>query len=289
MTKVLAASASAAIMLAGLGTFAPNPAVAADLFGPLRGTHSSMPQLTPVHVWDGAYFGGFAGMTNLRATPRSGFREFLDHELRLNAFANNTGISNWVSLPSKRDQATSFGFFAGYNFQFDEAVLGFEFDYTRGNNAVAASDSLRRATPLNGLNGNLGSLAGETGAVTMSGESRVQVRDLMTLRARAGYTYGSMLPFVTGGVALARYSRSYTATQRVRVTSGAEAGSIFTRTYGPDTKSGYGFGLAAGAGMDVAVTENLFLRGEWQYLHFRDLGGIRADLNNFRAGAAVKF
>ena len=132
MTKVLAASASAAIMLAGLGTFAPNPAVAADLFGPLRGTHSSMPQLTPVHVWDGGYFGGFAGMTNLRATPRSGFREFLDHELRLNAFANNTGIGNWISLPSKRNQGTSFGFFAGYNFQFDEAVLGFEFDYTRG-------------------------------------------------------------------------------------------------------------------------------------------------------------
>ena len=289
MTKVLAASASAAIMLAGLGTFAPNPAAAADLFGPLRGTHSSMPRLTPVHNWDGAYFGGFAGATNLRATPRSGFREFINHELRLNAFATNTGIRSWVSLPSKRNQATSFGFFAGYNFQFDEAVLGFEFDYTSGNSTVVAGDSLTRVTNLDGLHGNLGPLAGETGAVTMSGESRVQVRDLMTLRARAGYTYGSMLPFVTGGVALARYSRSYTATQSVRVTSGPEVGSIFTRTYGPDTKSGYGFGLAAGAGMDVAITENLFLRGEWQYLHFRDLGGVRADLNNFRAGAAVKF
>lgn len=286
MTKVLAASASAAIMLAGLGTFAPNPAVAADLFGPLRGTHSGMPQLTPVHVWDGAYFGGFAGMTNLRAIPRSGFREFLDHELRLNAFASNTGIRNWVSLPAKRNQTTSFGFFAGYNFQFDEAVLGFEFDYTRGNNAVVARDSLTRVTDLDGLHDNFGPLAGQTGAVTMSGESRLQVRDLMTLRARAGYTYGSMLPFVTAGAALARYSRSYSATQDVNPTLQPP---LADTNYGPDTKSGYGFGLAAGAGMDVAVTENLFLRGEWQYLHFRDLGGIRADLNNFRAGAAVKF
>ncbi len=283
MTKRLIASASAAIMLSGFGALAVNPATAADLFGPLRGTHSSMPQLTPVQVWDGAYFGGFAGMTNLRTDVASGFRGFLMEEFRGDAFASNLGLTNWIGLPSRRSQDRSFGFFAGYSFQFDEAVLGFEFDYMRSDATVLAQDSRRRANrSLNGLPGR----DGQTGEVTFRGSGAIQMRDLMTLRARAGYTYGSMLPFVTGGIALARYSHRYEASISVDPDTPP---SIRDIRYGPDTKSGYGFGLAAGAGMDVAITENLFLRGEWQYLYFRDLGGTSADLNSFRAGAGVKF
>lgn len=265
------------------------PAMAADVFGPLRGTQYGGPAMTPVTSWEGGYFGGFAGLTNVRANAPDGFKDFLDHELRLNAFANNTGIANWIEIPDRRNQGGSFGFFAGYNYQIDEAVLGVEFDYSRSNRKAVASDSLARVTSLDGLFGNEGSLEGESGAVTMSGESKLHLRDLMTLRARAGYTIGSMLPFVTGGLALANYTRTYTATRNVRVVSGPETGNTFTQTYGPERKSGFGIGLAAGAGVDVGVTENLFVRGEWQYLHFNDLGGIKADINNFRAGAAVKF
>ena len=261
------------------------PAMAADVFGPLRGTQYGGPAMKPVVAWQGAYFGGFAGLTNVRANAPDGFKDFLNHELRRNAFASNTQIGNWIEIPDRRKQGKSFGFFAGYNYQIDEAVIGVEFDYTRSNRTIAASDSLRRATSLNGLAG----LDGETGSVTMSGESNLQIRDLMTLRARAGYTFGSMMPFVTGGLALASYTRTYSATRRVEVLTGGSIGQIFTQTYGPDRKSGFGIGLAAGAGVDVGVTENLFVRGEWQYLHFQDLGGIKADINNFRAGAAVKF
>lgn len=261
------------------------PAAAADYFGPLRGTQYGGPTMTPVVSWQGGYFGGFAGIANVRANAPEGFKDFLNHELRRNAFANNTQIADWIEIPDRRNQGRSFGFFAGYNYQIDEAVIGVEFDYTRSDRSIVASDSLRRATALDGLAG----LAGETGAVTMSGESSLHIRDLMTLRARAGYTFGSMMPYVTGGLALANYTRTYTATRNVEVLTGAAIGEVFTQVYGPEKKTGYGIGLAAGAGVDVGVTENLFLRGEWQYLHFHDLGGIKADINNFRAGAAVKF
>ena len=48
-------------------------------------------------------------------------------------------------------------------------------------------------------------------------------------------------------------------------------------------------GLAVGLGVDVAVTSNLFLRGEWQYVHFRDFAGTQASINNLRAAAGLKF
>lgn len=260
------------------------PAMAADIFGPLRGTQYGGPAMKPVVAWQGAYFGGTAGLTNVRANAPDGFKDFLNHELRRNAFANNTGIANWIEIPDRRNQGSSFGFFAGYNYQIDEVILGIEVDYTRSNRTVLASDSLSRATSLDGIGG---IPEGQSGNVTMSGEARVQIRDLMTLRARAGYTIGSMMPFVTSGLALANYSRTYAATRTIDPHNDIFQEQI--RNYGPETKSGFGIGLAAGAGVDVSVTENLFLRGEWQYLHFDNLGGIKSDINNFRAGAAVKF
>jgi len=284
MTKVLAASASAAIMLAGLGTFAPNPAVAADLFGPLRGTHSSMPQLTPVHIWDGAYFGGFAGATQSNTNFRGGLRDEVAFIVRNTALENALNVSSWLNPRTNNGRARSFGFFAGYNFQFDEAVLGFEADYTRANIRTQAADAIGRSTTTGGVFYN----------ANVNGDIGAEIRDLMTLRARAGYTYGSFLPFVTGGLALA----NVTINRNVRVVATEQnvdadnnpVGMIRGMDESRNTsKTRTAFGLAAGAGVDVAVTENLFLRGEWQYIHFRDIDGVNANVNQFRAGAGVKF
>jgi hypothetical protein len=48
-------------------------------------------------------------------------------------------------------------------------------------------------------------------------------------------------------------------------------------------------GFVGGLGMDVAVLPNVFLRGEWEFVAFAPVSGIRATLNTVRVGIAMKF
>ena len=48
-------------------------------------------------------------------------------------------------------------------------------------------------------------------------------------------------------------------------------------------------GVAAGLGMDVALTPNVFLRGEWEFVAFGPVGGIRSNINTARVGLGVRF
>lgn len=274
--SILAGMAVAAIAVAA-------PAQAADLFGPLRGTQNAHHGMTPVESWQGGYFGGFAGAATGQANPGRSLQTFLARELRLNAFENRNNISSWIALPAGKARGKNFGVFGGYNYQYDEVVLGFEADYTRMNLRMNSRDSLTRGiADLTGLTG----LAGEAGIVTMTGRSSLDIKDLFTLRGRAGYTVGSFLPFVTAGVAIAHYEAMRSGQRDVTVIN---TGQTFTETYGPQRRSGYAFGFAGGAGVDVAVGANGFVRGEWQYAHFRDIQGIKANLHNFRAATGVRF
>ena len=58
-----------------------------------------------------------------------------------------------------------------------------------------------------------------------------------------------------------------------------------TTTDSQSNKFGYGF--LYGLGMDVAITPNVFLRGEWEYIAFNKVGGIRSTLNTGRVGLGV--
>jgi outer membrane immunogenic protein len=48
-------------------------------------------------------------------------------------------------------------------------------------------------------------------------------------------------------------------------------------------------GFVGGLGLDVALTPNVFLRGEWEFVVFAPVSGIRTTLNTARVGIAVKF
>lgn len=271
---------STATLLASLSAFAP-AALAADFsLGPLRGTQygGSMGQ---THIWEGGYFGAFAGVTNGETIFRNGLRDQIRHEQRRSVFENNVPTADWLSLPNANGRATTFGFFAGLNYQYDEAVLGFEVDFTRVHLTMKGEDSLRRVVPLDGLNDSSGSLAGQSRAMTVSGSSSVRLKNLATLRARAGYTMGSFMPFVTAGVAMTDYTVNHSAFRTIE--------GLGTVQIANSSKSRIGLGLAAGLGVDVAVTENAFVRAEWQYAVFPSLDGVRVNVNNIRAAAGVKF
>ncbi len=48
-------------------------------------------------------------------------------------------------------------------------------------------------------------------------------------------------------------------------------------------------GVALGAGLEFALTSNIVLRGEYQYILFNDFDGHKVNVNTVRGGAAVKF
>lgn len=181
-------------------------------------------------------------------------------------------------------RSTVFGAFAGYNTQFDEVVFGVELDYTRGKMEARGVDQIGRSLPVDGY----------TYFVNQEGYAEAKIHDLATLRARIGYTVGSFLPFVTAGIAVGRADVARGASVLIEALDADPTNDpVLPRLYDArdlaDKKSAYSVGLAAGAGVDVAISPNIFLRAEWQYVHFQDFAGVKASVNTARVAAGIKF
>lgn len=132
------------------------------------------------------------------------------------------------------------GIYAGYNFQFDNRlVLGIDAD------VFFAS-----------INGDSPYYIDGVPASITSGESRLAWSG--AARARFGYAFDRFLPYVAGGVALARYEYDMWDTVNM---DGFETSK--TRT-----------GWTIGGGGEYAVTDNIILRGEYRY---SDFGSERVD------------
>jgi opacity protein-like surface antigen len=51
----------------------------------------------------------------------------------------------------------------------------------------------------------------------------------------------------------------------------------------------YLYGFSAGAGLDVALTNSIFARGEYEFIDFQRLWQIATTMHNLRLGLGVKF
>lgn len=98
--------------------------------------------------------------------------------------------------------------------------------------------------------------------------SSLKLVDYATMRARAGYAFGQFLPYGFIGGAVARMNYATTSSSR---------------------NNAFSAGFTAGLGIDVALMPNVFLRGEWEYIAFSPLGGIRSSTNTARVGVGVRF
>lgn len=283
--RFVTATAGLGIALSlGMGLVATD-AVAADLdLGPLRGSQGW--NATPVVSWQGGYFAGTAGYSTFNADANGAFEELVAQGMRRTQIEDEMRVSTWLDPSVSGVTDISYGIIAGYNFQFSEAILGIEADATFGRLASSATDSLSRfQTTANGF----------TNFVTATGTVAVELKNWATLRARAGYTLGAFLPYVTGGLAVAEYEATRTARVRGNQILYAADGVTVVQDIPFDTgqlggsSSGYALGLAAGAGVDVALTQNVFVRGEWQYLFFPDVSGTEVSVNTLRGAAGVKF
>jgi outer membrane immunogenic protein len=104
------------------------------------------------------------------------------------------------------------------------------------------------------------------------------------IRARLGVSYQRWLPYIAGGVSIARLKDSFSVSNATNTVAIAE--NTTTRV-----------GFTIGAGVDYAVTDNILLRAEYRYNDYgkKSIGTDNFNFerklssNNVRLGIAYKF
>ncbi|TCT04353.1 outer membrane protein [Aquabacter spiritensis] len=231
------------ILLSGAALLAlAAPAAAADLARyPVK---AAAPVAVPVFSWTGFYIGGNVGWA------------WLNNELSVSpAF----GIPP-TSISIGDANGFTGGLQAGYNWQFvNNVVLGIEAD-VQWADLGSSSVVIVPAGPF------------------AAGVSSASLDVYGTVRARLGYVFDRVLPYVTGGLAWGT----------------TDYGSI----YGVDT-SKTNWGWTVGGGVEYAITNNWTAKIEYQYIDLEGssytipgtLGSISADtqLNVVKLGVNYKF
>jgi len=269
-----------AVVVLGLA----RPALAQD-FDVLRGSQSVGP--ASFTNWSGFYFGGQGTYASGGGNFAQATGPLISYLLRNTTVEQDFNISAWQVLGKSDSTTTGFGGFAGYNSQWTNLILGVEANYTHAQWFGSSSDTLARRMDASGTTYN----------VSVTGTSSITLNDYGTLRARAGYVMGNFLPYGFVGFAIGSADITKTATVSDIETSdstgqviGCLGGSLpscaLTDT---NNRTQFIYGYSAGLGMDWAVTQNFFLRGEYEYIQFINLGGLDLYLNNVRLGGGFKF
>ena len=232
--------------------------------------------------WQGVYVGGqyaygtsnmnFTGSTqNVAARMLSG----LEMEQQQN-------ISSWPIMGKVSTHGEGFGGFVGYNSQWTDVVIGVEANYMHGKFGGSQTDSMRRFFTLP---------SGYTDDVTYQGTARMNISDMGTLRARAGYAYGSFLPYAFAGVALGQADIIRTARVFGVQVNPAAAPAFQNVPFDVSaTDANYSkllYGYSFGVGTDIMLLSCLFLRAEWEYVRFTS--AVDTSINTVRVGLGYKF
>jgi outer membrane immunogenic protein len=276
---------------------APAGAVAADMPEFLRGSYS--PSSTR---WDGFYFGAQAGKTFGTADFSNSTASMVSYIL------SNTElqpiVSSWATLPKGSTGSPSFGAFIGYNYQWDDVVLGAELNYNHMSLGTGAQGSIG---PILVPGANLPDGSTVHYSVTVTSAAAVTIHDIITARARAGWAFDRFMPYGFAGLAVGRADVSRFATL---------AGSTITITPPPTTGPGgisipgipvtgpldlprdpqsqsqngvVAYGFTAGLGVEVALFQNLFARAEWEFIEFPNISDFRVQANSARVAVGLKF
>ena len=56
-----------------------------------------------------------------------------------------------------------------------------------------------------------------------------------------------------------------------------------------ETRNWFAYGYTVGVGFDFAVTSNIFVRAEWEYVQFSAINDVRVSMNSGHLGVGVKF
>jgi outer membrane immunogenic protein len=255
----------------------------------LRGAFTDGLTTTKVN-WQGYYIGAQGGYGSADENF-NGATSNMIAALIANNVIEEMGVSQWnLGLGKQSARSSGFGGFAGYNSQWDDVVIGLEASYLHGGFGGSSSASQ-------------GPLAGPLSdgffhSVTATSQAAISISDMATLRARAGYAYGSFLPYLFGGVALgdADITRGVTIQDNIGYTFANATAScsgpqppLSCNTYG-SSQVQHGhliYGYSGGLGVDVNLIGGLFMRAEWEYIRFTS--SVDTTINTARIGLGYKF
>jgi outer membrane immunogenic protein len=257
-------------------------AQAADMPDYLRGSFSSSP--SPRVNWAGVYIGGQAayGVADMNFT-NSG-QDLLAKLLNNVDLQQQFNISQWPLNGTAHARNSGYGGFVGYNFQWSEALVGIELNYTHGNFFGASSGSQARTFMFP---------ADYYSTAFASSSASMKVTDYGSLRVRGGYAFGSFLPYAFGGVAMGQANIDRTANVNLfykyvgtAIPPLPDLGP-YINSLSDNANAHFVTGYAGGLGLDVMVYEGLFLRAEWEYLRFATT--VDTTVNTVRVGLGYKF
>jgi outer membrane immunogenic protein len=240
--------------------------------------------------WSGFYAGGQISYGDAKADFSGATQSLVAYSLRELALENEQSVSAWPVLGNGGSDAVGYGGFVGYNTQWEDLVLGLEGNYTHTNFTTTANSS-----PLSRIT----SAGGNAYSVNLTGTGQLEITDYASLRARAGYVVGNFLPYGFAGLVVGL--GNYSVTSEVSGQQNSASPAFFPCSTAAQTCVDYDFrngvaqnnavlyGYSVGGGVDWAITQNVFLRGEFEYIQFFPIANVVASVVSGRVGAGFKF
>jgi len=244
--------------------------------------------------WNGPYVGGAVGENWYGVDYTHTPTPYIDDIIPLDANFSGIPLAQYPRLSTFDTQAPVYGGFAGYNFQFESAVVGVELGFNESSQSSSVVDSESHNYYITANN----SLYEAHYNVTTSASE--SINEYGELRARFGWALGSFLPYTFVGVTYAQINASSSvnvnycsepsptpAPSNCNNPSGGNPGGNWTLS-GQTTGKWYP-GYSAGFGVDYALWQNLFVRGEGQYIAFNAPFSIKLSAISARLGVGLKF
>lgn len=280
-----------AVLLCGFASSA-----AAQEFGPP--VHRPEPVVQPSRPqWGGFYAAGQIGYSSANVNFSTAAGPDVSFILRNTTIEADEDLSDWSVLsPVRSTGGAGLGGFVGYNVQWQDVILGFEANYNHVSLMASSADSETRSFV---DSNNIPSGHHYFYDATISERASMDITDIATFRARAGWAFSNYLPYGFFGFAVGGANVANTASVQFTAVDYPDpatppATPLPNLSFGPVTQgtsqdSAFIYGLTTGIGTDISLTQNLFLRGELEYIYFFPLDGIHVTVASARVGAGIKF
>lgn len=174
------------------------------------------------------------------------------------------------------------GFFAGYNFVSGNLVFGGELDYTAFFGKFGASAICFYPDP------NLGfTLPGGNGqAMIVGADTTSRLTDYGLVKARLGYAFDRFLPYAFLGIGGARFKASGVGSIEEYALANGNVSASYSSTI---TKDQVTLAYGAGLGIDYAITDQILLRAQYDYVQIDAVAGQEAKMSVGKIGAGIRF
>jgi opacity protein-like surface antigen len=233
--------------------------------------------------WQGAYFGAHASYGAADMDFTNSGQDLLAKLLNNVDVQAQFNISSWPLQSTAHMQSSGYGGFVGYNWQWTDAVVALELNYTHGNFFGSNGGSQGRTFQFP---------ADYVTTAVASSSAYMKVTDYGSLRVRGGYAIDNWLPYGFAGIAMGQANinrRADVTLDYNYVGSAVPALPSYSAAYSltDNANSHFVTGFAGGVGVDVMLYAGLFLRAEWEYLRF--VTKVDTTINTVRAGLGYKF